>query len=170
MLCGCKARQEQNVLLSPLMADSSSGMCANCMRQKGKCMGLENHVSRENQVFWNYIKRPKKTPNDRHTMTQVYTGAIAQPTWIKADSKIDAWYDILGIKESSWKLMKAVWKLYEMYTSAPNKKARITGGTYFWHASLMHGILGYRAGGRWVCPDRWQQREPQDIGFLGAAK
>ena len=127
MLCGCKARQEQNVLLSPLMADSSSGMCANCMRQKGKCMGLENHVSRENQVFWNYIKRPKKTPNDRHTMTQVYTGAIAQPTWIKADSKIDAWYDILGIKESSWKLMKAVWKLYEMYTSAPNKSARITG-------------------------------------------
>ena len=62
MLCGCKARQEQNVLLSPLMADSSSGMCANCMRQKGKCMGLENHVSRENLgiKFLNNIERPKR--------------------------------------------------------------------------------------------------------------
>ncbi len=62
MLCGCKARREQNVPLSPRMADSSSGTCANCTRQKGKCMGLQNHVSRENQVFFQHWN----TPNDRH--------------------------------------------------------------------------------------------------------
>lgn len=62
--------------------------------------------------------------------------------------------------------MKAVWKLYEMYTSAPNKSARITGAhTFDMPPSCMAYWAAKQVADECVLTDG-NKESPKTLGFL----